>query len=254
MIFLRIGLFLAFAIISAGGASGQPMGFGEGNRFEFETRRWRPDLESELQMGGDELISPIEDLGVSDLRDNEYRGFLRFGRWVKVRGSYIKFKYQGAKAVEKDIDFAGVTFLEGTEVTTSMQLEHLYAGAEVDILLLKEGLLAVIVDLARTDVQPILSSAEAEADGGMIRVQLLTLGLKGRIYLTPALALSAEFSGMKRGSVITDMEASVIYNMSRNFGISAGYRNLYTKWVAPEENSGASWKVKGYFFSGIIRF
>jgi hypothetical protein len=257
MIFLRRGLWVALVVFSVGQAYGQQqLGLGETSRFEFEIRRWRPSLESELQFGGNEPISPSEDLGVSDLRDNEYRGFLRFGRWVKVRGSYIRFKYQGLKTVEKDIDFAGVTFPEGTEIATSMQLEHLYAGAEVDILLLKEGLLAVVVDLARTDVKPILSSgsASAEVDGGMIRVQLLTLGLKGRVYLTRALALSAEFSGMKRGSLITDLEADVIYNLSPNVGVSAGYRNLYTKWVAPNEDAGASWRVKGYFFSGIVRF
>lgn len=254
MFFLRRGLFLALVALMAGRASGQSLGLGESNRFEFELRRWRATLESELQIGGSEPINPSTDLGVSDLRDNEYRGFLRFGRWVKIRGSYVRFKYQGTKVVEKDLDFASVTFPEGTEVATSMQLEHLYAGAEIDILLLREGLLALLVDLARTDVQPILSSAMAEADGGKIRVQLLTLGLKGRVYLTPALALSAEFSGMKRGNMITDLEADITYNLSRNFGVSAGYRNLYTKWAAPEEDGRASWKVKGYFFSGIIRF
>jgi hypothetical protein len=260
MSFFRRGLLIAWVIFTASLASGQQqqqqVGLGETSRIEFEVRRWRATLESELQVRGNEPISPTEDLGVSDIKDNEFRGFVRFGRWVKVRGSYVRFKYQGTKTLEQDINFLDVTFPQGTQVVTSMQFEHLYAGAEIDILLLKEGLLAVLVDWTRTDVKPILSGNGAEANADLLRVQLLTLGLKGRVYLTRALALSAEFSGMKRGNVITDMEADATLNMSANVAVSVGYRNLYTKWVNPNlnERASATWKIKGYFFSGTVRF
>lgn len=261
MSFFRRAMLVALVIFTASRASGQrqqqqQMGLGETSRIEFEIRRWRAELESELQLGGNEPISPTEQLGVSDIKDNEYRGFMRFGRWVKVRGSYVRFKYQGTTTLEQDINFLDVTFPEGTQVVTSMQFEHLYAGAEIDILLLREGLLAVLVDWARTDVKPILSGNGAEANADLLRVQLLTLGLKGRVYLTRALALSAEFSGMKRGNVITDMEADATYNLSPNAAVSVGYRDLYTKLVDRnlDDRAQATWKIKGYFFSGTIRF
>ncbi len=111
MSFFRRGLLVALVIFTASRASGQQqLGLGETSRVEFEIRRWRATLESELQVRGGEPISPTADLGVSDIKDNEYRGFVRFGRWVKVRGSYVRFKYQGTKTLEQDITFLDVTF------------------------------------------------------------------------------------------------------------------------------------------------
>jgi hypothetical protein len=227
-------------------------GLGEGNRFELEIRRWRPEFRSELQVGGP-LVDVNADLGVEDERTQEYRGFLRFGRWVKVHGSGFKFDLQGLNTLERDITFSHVTFSEGTEVLTNMTLEQFKGGVEVDIFALREGFLAVVADYSSFKAKPInLSSADTEAEE-TLEVALLTLGLKGRLYLTPGLALNAEAAGMKKegSGVITDFEGSVIYNLSRNFAVSFGYRNFYAKWL---KAGRATFRIEGYFFSAIIRF
>jgi hypothetical protein len=225
---------------------------GEGNMFEFELRQWRPNFGSQLEVGGS-LIRMEEDLGVQDEREFEYRGFLRFGRWVKVRGSGIRLDYGGSSTLGREITFHQVTFPEGTTVETSMRIENIKGGVEVDIFALQEGFLAVVADYSSFKAKPIsLSSPEAQAEKAL-DLALLTLGLKGRIYLTPALALTAEASGMKRESsgVITDFEGVITYNLSRNLGVSFGYRNLYAKWL---KEGRATFRLEGYFFSGTVRF
>jgi hypothetical protein len=227
-------------------------GLGEGNRFEFEIRRWRPNFRSELQVGGP-LIYVQDDLGVEDERDQEYRGYLRFGRWLKVHASVFKVDFQGVSTLEREITFSSVTFSEGTEVLTSMTLEQIKGGVEVDIFALREGFLAVVADYSTFKLKPItLSSAENEAEE-TLEVALVTLGIRGRIYLTPGLALTAEATGMKKNGsgVITDFEGVVTYNLSRNIGVSFGYRNYYAKWL---KGGRAVFRLKGYFFSGSIRF
>jgi hypothetical protein len=250
----RLGFYLAILVFSAGEASGQSIGLGEENRFEFEYRRWRPTLVSDWEVGNGTAIHPKEDLGVSDEDESDFRGFLRFGRWVKVRGSYVSFDFQGSKTVEKDITLADITFPEGSNVDTSLKLQHYKVGVEVDILLLREGFLAVVADWSRTEARPILTSSETEANGGVLRVQLPTLGLKGRVYLTRGLALTVEASGMRKGGsgVITDVEGVVTYSFSRNFGVSFGYRNLYTKWLDGDDR--ATFRLRGNFFSATVRF
>jgi hypothetical protein len=155
--------------------------------------------------------------------------------------------------LERDITFSGVTFLEGTEVLTTMTLEHIKGGVEVDIFALTEGFLAVVADYSSFKAKPVaLSSAEDDVEE-TLEVALITLGLKGRLYLTPGLALTAEATGMKKdgSGVITDFEGVITYNLSRNIGVSFGYRNYYTKWL---KEGRATFRMEGYFFSGSIRF
>jgi hypothetical protein len=244
--------FVVVCLLSSDWAHGQMTGLGEGNRAEFEVRRWRPEFRSELAVGGP-LIDVQRDLGVEDEKNQEYRGFLRLGRWMKVHGSTFKFDYQGLTTLDRDITFSHVTFSEGTEVLTNMALEQFKAGVEVDIFALREGFLAVIADYSSFKAKPInLFSANDEAEE-TLDVALITLGLKGRIYLTPGLALTAEATGMKKegSGVITDFEGSATYNVSRNFGVALGYRNFYAKWL---KGGRATFRIEGYFYSAIIRF
>jgi hypothetical protein len=245
-------VMLVFVVFSDQGY-GQIVGLGEGNRVEFEVRRWRPRLRSELTVAGP-LIDLKGDLGVEDSRNQEYRGYIRLGRWLKVHASTFKFDFQGLSTLERDITFSSATFLEGTEVSTAMTLQHIKGGVEVDILALREGFLAVVVDYSDFKAKPVnLSSADTSAEE-TLEMALPTVGLRGRIYLTPALALTAEATGMKRESttgVITDFEGVVTYNLSRNIGVSFGYRNFYAKWL---KAGRAVFRMEGYFFSGTIRF
>jgi hypothetical protein len=244
--------FLVLCILFSDWAHGQMMGLGEGNRFEFEARFWRPKFRSELEVGGP-MIDATSELGVEDEKVQEYRGFLRLGRWMKVRGSGFKTDYRGLNTVSQDVTFSDVTFPEGTEVLTTMTFEHLKGGVEVDIFALEEGFFAVVAEYSSFKAKPVsLSSSDADAEE-TLDVALLTVGLKGRIYLTPGLALTAEATGMKKddSGVITDFEGSAIYNLSRNIGVSFGYRNLYVKWL---KGGRATFRMEGYFFSGIIRF
>ncbi len=240
--------------------SRRPVGpYGEGHVFEIEHRRWRPTLVSNFEVGGEDIpatpISPTEDLGLSsNERKVEIRGFLRLGRRIKLRASRVSFDYQASKPLDRSIAFAGIEFPEGAIVETTLDLKYLKWGAEVDLISSRAGygFLAVVADYSSLEATPELTSAEAGgASSGAIRVGLGTLGAKCRIYLTPTVSVTAEASGMKwGGNVMTDLEGSIMYSLTRSVAISYGYRNHYTKWL--EGSDLAVFRLRGYYFSLIV--
>jgi hypothetical protein len=232
-----LGLFFAILVLSAEWAYSQqraaPIGIGEQARFEFELRRWRPRFGSEIKVGGDS-IDPKEDLGWSDPRDFEYTGFLRLGRWIKIRGSGTLFKFEAAKTLEREISYGGATFQEGTTVASNMDLAFYKAGVEVEVFKFREGFISFFADYSVFEAEPIIESTEEGiVNAGKQDIKLPTFGTKIRFYLTPALAITLEGEGMKKDGtgVITDWYAAATYSLGNNFAVSFGYRNLYAKWL-----------------------
>lgn len=250
-----LGLFFAILVLSTDLAYGQAaaqIGLGESARFEFELRRWRPRFRSEIKVGGDS-IDPKVDLGWSDPRDFEYLGFLRLGRWIKIRGSGTLFKFEAVKTLEREITYGGITFPEGSTVESSMDLKYFKGGVEVELYRFREGFISVFADYSVFEAEPIIGSPEeGVANAGKQEIKLPTFGAKIRLYLTPALAITLEGEGMKKDGtgVITDWYAAASYSLGANFSIAFGYRNLYAKWL---EGGRATYRLEGYYFSGSIR-
>jgi len=250
------GLFFAILVLSTDWAHGQqsapPVGIGEQARFEFELRRWRPRFRSEIKVGGDS-IDPKVDLGWEDPRDFEYVGFLRLGRWIKIRGSGTLFKFEAAKTLEREISYGGTTFPEGSTVASSMDLAYYKAGVEVEVFKFREGFISFFADYSVFEAEPIIGSPDlGVANAGKQEIKLPTFGTKIRMYLTPALAVTLEGEGMKKDStgVITDWYVAATYSLGNNFAVSFGYRNLYAKWL---KGGRATYRLEGYYFSGSVR-
>lgn len=229
-------------------------------RLEFEVRRWKPDVVSDMSIGENGTpgtsIRAMEDLGVDPERQTEYRGNVRLSRRFKIRGTGFKFDYDATATPGTAIAFAGTVFPDGTELTTHIELEHVRGGVEVELLSSRDGFLAVVADYSRLDLRPTLSSASTqEAFPGALRIDLLTVGLRARAYLTRSVVVTAEANGMQwddKREVITDVEASALWNFGRNFAFSFGYRNFYNK--LDTEDLRAVFRLRGTYFSVIGRF
>jgi hypothetical protein len=253
LLLFSLGLSAA-ALAQPGNRRSRNVGWGEVHRFEFEYRRWRPELGSDLEVGGGPIY-PGSDLGLGEERQSEYRGFLRFSPAFKLRASYLPpLQYEGETAIARPLEFAGQTYPAQATLTTTMELEHTKGGIEVDFFRSRDGYLGVIGEYSRFQASPVLSSPSSGRASRALRVALPTVGLVGRVYLTPRLSLTAEASGMKwvgRGGVITDLEGVATIHASPRLGLSGGYRNLYAR-VADNGDRGA-FRLKGWFFSVAVR-
>lgn len=254
---LLASLLVAPSVLGQGRPATQNMG--EQTNVELEIRRWDSSLGSELRLSGGGIpgtsLDPIEDLGLPDEKTWEYRGHIRFGRF-KVRGSWFQTKYEGEVGAESLLSFIGLVVPPGQSVQSRLELEQLRVGLEVDLIRGQYAYLSVIGEWSKLEARTFAESAGTSREGDPLELSLPVFGLKGRTYLTPALAVTVEGTGMKRESegVITDFEAVVTYNASANFGFSYGYRNSYNRVKSIEPIGRAVFRLDGQFFGATIRF
>ena len=233
---------------------------GENYRVEFQGRRWRSDLIAELRLSGAGVagttLDPFEDLGLENERIWDYHFGVRLGGRFKLRGSWMKVKYEGETAVSSALCVSGLCVPAGSGVATTLELEESRGGAEVNLVHGDYGFLAVAGEFGRFEVRPGFESGGVSA-GEPLRLDFPLLGVKGRVYLTPALALSVEGMGWKKESegVWTDFDASGTYSAGRNIGFSYGYRNSYVRFKSIEAAGDRTVaRVRGQYFAVTVRF
>jgi hypothetical protein len=239
-------------------ARGNP-NHGENYRGEFQFRTWRSDLVAELRLSGPGApgteVDPFEDLGLENERVYDYHFGARLARRLKLRGSWMKVKYEGQTSSSSGLCLSGLCVAAGATVDTTLELEETRGGAEFDILTGGYGFLAVAGEYGKFEARPSFESAGATA-GEPLRLDFPLLGVKGRAYLTPALAVTAEALGWKNDEgVWTDFDASATYSAGRNFGLSYGYRNSYVRYKYIEVVSDrAVMRLRGMYFGITVRF
>lgn len=257
-------LLAAGIVLASGGAleAQQPRGsvnYGEQYRVEVEIFRWRSDLVSELRISGDGIpgsdLTPTA-LGLPSERTWDYRGALRITRRLKVRGRYFLAKYESDIQPTSPVAVGGIVVPAGAPLSTRLELEDLRVGAEFDVLTGAYGFLAVVGEYGRFQARSAFASEGSERTPEQ-EIQLPLLGVKARVYLTPALALTVEGVGMKRDSegVMTELDAAATYSLLPNLAISYGYRNSYNR-VLPVETTGdrALFRLRGQYFGVSVRF
>ncbi len=259
-VFVLASLVLASAPSFAQAPAAQSPNLGERYRIEFQVRWGRSDLISELRLSGGgnagTTLDPVEDLGLENERFFDYHFGVRLHGRLKLRGSWLKVKYEGEKAVDSALCAAGLCVPAGATVSTTIELEETRGGAEVDVLQGNYGFLAIAGEYGRYEARPSFESGGVSS-GEPFRIDFPLFGVKGRAYLTPALAVSVEGMGWKNESegVWTDFDASATYSAGRNLGFSYGYRNSYVRFKSIEAaGDRAVMRVRGQYFGVTVRF
>lgn len=233
---------------------------GEQSTVEIEVRRWQSDLVSELRLSTPGVpgtdLDPIIDLGLPNERTFDYHFGVRLTRRFKLRGNWFRIQYEADTLISQDLAIAGQQFSSGSILSSLLELEQRRGGVEFDIFGGEYGFLSVVGEWARFQATTELDSDEGAAMPERLRMDLPLLGLKGRMYLTPALAVTVEALGMQRESVgvMTDLDFSATYNAIPNLAFSYGYRNSYNRFKDIEPDSRAIFRVRGQYFSVTVRF
>lgn len=228
---------------------------------EFEFRRWRADLASEIRLSGGggpgSTLDTAADLGLPSERIWDYHLGVRLLKRLKIRGSWYKVDYFGESISSEERAVAGLEVPAGATLASAFELEEQRVGAEFDVFQGLYGYLAIVGEFARFNARPSFESSGEVASQEALRIQLPVFGAKGRVYLTPALSLTVEAVGMKRQSegVMTNFEAQATYNAIPNLGFSYGYRNSYNRVKNIEESGDrAVFRLRGQYFGVSVRF
>lgn len=234
--------------------------YGEQSTFDFELRRWRADLVSELRLSNPEAIGsdfdPVLALGLPQQRTFDYHFGVRLTRRIKIRANWFRVRYAADTIVFEDLTISGTTFPTGTTLTSFLELEQRRGGIQYDLVTGQYGYLAVVGEWVRFSAKSDFSSPDAAVTPLPLTMDLPIFGLASRIYLTPALAVTTEALGMKREAigVMTDVDVSITYNAVPSLGFSYGYRNSYNRFKNVEPASRAIFRLRGQYFGVTVRF
>jgi hypothetical protein len=257
-----VGVPLALvALVSPLAYAQAPANMGEKSTVEFEVRRFRSDLVSELRLSTigvpGTTVDPVTDLGLPVERIWDYHFAVRLMSRLKIRGNYFQVKYDGTTSPTSEICIAGLCTPPGEELQSIMEIEQTRGGAEFNIVNGEYAILAIVGEYGRFRTTTSFESAEGSSSPEPLQLDMPLFGLKGRVYLTPALGLTIEGVGMKRDSegVWTDFDASATYSATPTFGLSYGYRNTYVRYSYIEPvGDRAVVRIRGMYLSATVRF
>lgn len=234
--------------------------FGEQSRVEIDVRRWRSNLVSELRFSVPDILGsdfdPVADFGLPAERTFDFHFAVRIIERLRIRFNWFKVTYNADTVLSEPLIIGGDFYALGGVVTSFLDLEQRRGGAEFDLVRGVYGWLAVVGEWARFDANNAYHSSGRDTTIQPLRMSLPLFGIKTRIYLTPALAVSVEGLGMKREAigVMTDFDASVTYNAIPNLALSYGYRNSYNRFKENEPASRMIYRLRGQYFGVTVRF
>lgn len=204
-------------------------------------------------------ISLQDDLEVGKAKFRDFRLVLRPARKHKFRLEYVPIKYEVDTVLRRSIVFNGNLYSVGLPVQGEFKWDAWRFGYEYDFIYRDRGYLGVIAEAKYTHVSAELSTplinefAEAKAP-------IPALGLVGRGYLLPNLAITGEFTGFKLpdsvdqdyGGRYYDFDVYATLNFTNNVGVTGGYRRLTLSYQA--ERDFGDFRMTGLYVMGVARF
>lgn len=265
----HVGTCVLIAFASAAPAHAQfnaplPPAVGEDYRVEIGAAFWKPSPQlfitsNDLGQIGSE-VDFVNEFGIEDKRFTELRITLKPSPKHKLRFQYLPIQYEAEAVIERQIVFAGRTFIVGAPATTDVEWKQWRFGYEWDFVSNSYGFVGLLAELKHNKVG-------AEIDAGAFGVAVADatapvpgLGIIGRGYLSKNVSVTAEFSGFKVPDSITeefdaelwDFDIYGTVNFGRNAGVQGGYRRLTVEYLADED--AGRLKMSGIYFGGVVRF
>lgn len=204
-------------------------------------------------------IDAVEDLEIQNTRFKDFRVTLRPARKHKFRFSYAPITYTADTTLRRPIVFNGILYQVGLPVQTEFTWKAYRIGYEYDFIYRDRGFLGLVIDAKVTDASVQLDSP-INSEFARARAPIPTIGLIGRGYLLPNVAVTGEFTGFTiPDSDSRDYDGNYyefdVYgtvNFTNNFGAQAGYRRLTVGYTV--DNDFGDFKLSGLYLSGVVRF
>jgi hypothetical protein len=223
-----------------------------------EYRQWDSSLKgSEIQVGSLDVpgtaFDPATDLGVADYLGWEVKGAVKFGRALKLRGSYSNLDYDGETTLDQRLRFQDTTFQVGSQLVTSIKGGFSNAAFEWDVVRRKAGFLGLTFGAHFLDVDMVLvARGEGRREIKTIQDPLPAIGIVGRYYAGGHLSFEGEVSGLTIGDAGSsyDMEAAVRLHMGSHFAVGGGYRKVHFR--TEQDLDRVLYRVSGWFVAGEL--
>jgi len=222
---------------------------------------WRPS--PELTLSTDALagsstneVDFVQEFGIEDKSFPEFRAVLGAGH--KFRFSYVKFSYDAEATIQRTFTFQGRTFTVGAPASTDIKWDLWKLGYEWDFVRRERGFFGLFTDVKINKIQASVDSPALSSTASVdTTAPVPTVGVIGRGYVAPMVAITGEFSGLKVSSgdfevKFTDFDISGTVTFGRHVGAQVGYRSVVVDYVVDEDTGDL--KMQGPYFGGVVRF
>lgn len=269
---LLLAALVVFAPASAFAQYGAPdassTAVGENYHVEFSGNFWNPDLFGQISSEQFGLVGTkidfLDDLGFAKTRFRDMRIVLRPSKKAKFRIQYTPIEYEAETTFKRNIVFNGISFPLSVPVESAFAWKVWRFGYEYDFLYKSRGFVGLLLEGRYTQMDarlatnsPLFSSQISEF--ATAKAPFPAIGVVGRAYVLPEVAINFEVSGFKLPDVDPKYKADYFdwdihgtVNITNNFGVQVGWRKMTTLLVI-EDDSG-DLRFQGLWFGGAVRY
>ena len=238
---------------------------GENYHVEVSGYFWNPTpdivIASESLPGiiGDR-IDFVNDLGLEKTRFTQLRVVLRPGTKHKFRFEYTPIKFdQPDGTLTRDVVFNGLTYRIGLPVATTVDWNAYRFSYEYDIVYRDRGFFGIVLEAKYTDVRAELVNL-INTEFVHARAPIPAVGAIGRVYVTPNISITGEFSGFRLPESIDEDYKAKYYdfdlygtvNFNDYVGAQLGFRSFDVFYRI--DNDEGDLQLRGLYFGGVVRF
>jgi hypothetical protein len=241
---------------------------GEQYHVELSGTLWNPNLFGEISSEQFGLIGSridfLDDLGFTRTRFKDLRIVLRPTRKAKFRIQYTPIEYVAETTLRRTIVFNGIQFPVSVPIESSFAWKVWRFGYEYDIVYKSRGFVGVLLEGRYTQMDATLSTNSPIfnpqlSEFASARAPLPAIGVVGRAYVLPEVAVNFELTGFKLPNIdpqyranYFDWDLSGTVNLSNNFGVQVGWRKM-TTFLAIENDTG-DLRFQGLWFGAAVRY
>jgi hypothetical protein len=235
---------------------------GERYHVEVAGTLWNPALAgtvSSSQFGrlGDQ-IDFVSDLQFEQTRFRDLRFVVRPGRKHRFRFQYTPIVYTSETVFQRPIEFNGQRFDVSLPVASEFEWKVWRLGYEYDVYYTPRGFIGILFDVRQTRLYARLASPAAD-EFTRAQAPLPAIGIVGRAYPIPELAINFEVSGFRLPDVDPEYQANYFdwdihgtFNVSEYVGLQVGWRRLTT--LLQIERDLGDVKFQGMWFGAALRY
>lgn len=237
------------------------LAIGERYHVEIAGTLWNPTLvgtvsSDEFGLQGTPLDFTT-DLDFEQTRFKDFRIVLRPARKHRFRAQYTPVAYEADTILQRAVTFRGIKF-DAVPISSSFEWKVWRFGYEYDFIYRNRGFLGVLFEGRYTQFAASLT-APGRLEFTSAKAPLPALGIVGRAYVAPSVALNFEFSGMKLPNIdpkyagnYYDWNINGTINLSNYAGVEIGWRRM-TTFIHIDSDEG-DFKFQGMWFGAALRY
>lgn len=236
--------------------------YGEKYSVEMTTSWWTPSVYGVVRSDAIDAIgssiSFTDDLGYESSRFTDLRFVVRPAKKHRIRIQYTPIEYRATTTFNRDVTFRGEVFPVSVPIESTFGWHVWRTGYEWDFLYHPRAFVGVLGEARFIDMTAQLTSPIASATVSAHAV-VPALGVFGRVYVLPDLAINFEWSGFQVPKIFevadntqSDWDLYATVNFTNNFGGQIGWRKA-TTFIKVKDDTG-DLKFEGLWFGLVVRY